>query len=190
MSKFDAKQIGQQITGIARSMANTRDAIQSVLPGIVYHACEHGDIRLADRLYVAAKGTDRGAIAKWLQNFGPFTFSAKANGGKGGFKLNAAKRAAMDFDETALADAPKWYDYVATPKQIERSLDVEARVASLIESVERAATDGKAVKNSALVEYLRAAMAKYHADAALASAQQAMVADVEVVELDPEQVDA
>jgi hypothetical protein len=178
----DRKQIAGRIKGIEGHATKLRDAIQAVLPGLVYHALEHGDVTLADSLLDATKGAERAAIVQWLYEFGPFKLSAKS----GKFELNKAKRKTQVWDADEAATWPAWYEFVKSTKQVAQSFDLDARVESLIKSAQTRMADGKDVVNAELLGYLQGAIAKFHADAALRAAQsakdQVMVADGELSE--------
>lgn len=175
------KQLAGRIETIRGSSAKLRDAIQAVLPGVIFHAYEHGDVTLATRLLDATKGVERQAIVVYLEQFGPFILR------EGEFRLNKAKAKAEKFDAEFFEseECPKWYEFVKDAKALNSTFDLEQRVNGLLKSMQNARDKGdKEVLHEDLAEYLRTALIKYHSDKALAMArkpaEQVMRADGEV----------
>lgn len=153
---LNAKQLNQKIAGVRKSAKAVRENIQVVLVNATAHAYEHGDVTFFTKLFDATIGVDRKAITKWAHEYAPVRLTEK------GFRLNKAKRAAMDFatgEEVVeyLSDSencPNWWEAVDSAEQVARALDVSSRLESLAKSIDKAVAEGNVVKLGGLKESL------------------------------------
>lgn len=160
----DRKALLRAIGSVGTSVKNLRVQIQAVIPSIIFHAFEHGDVTLGDRLLDATKGADRQALTAYMETYGPFRLS------NGKFKLNAAFRKDNTFDAEFFEgdEAPTWWEFAKEKKALNSIFDLEQQVQGILKRLEKAQSeDGKAVLNAGLAEYLRSAVAKYHGDSVL-----------------------
>ena len=156
----NASEIKVAISEIAQSSVALRDKIQSVAVAVIGHAMAHGDVTLGTELVVAAgKNSDRQALVRYLEDFGPFKWDKNAEG----FKLNKKFRAENTFDEAALNAGTAWYEYGRETHQITSKYDVKARLLGVLNSAEKARIEGKEVENAELVAVVEGALKAYNA---------------------------
>lgn len=155
------KQINLKLRAVTKSREKVVADLQVLAVSIIGHACEHGDVTLADRLLTAmGRGLDRQAMVLYLENFGPFRFDAKS----GHFEHSKKKAKELTFDEAWLMDeAPQWHEFAKAKKALSSSFDLEQKVTSLLKSMQSALESGeKEVKNAGLAGYIRNAVDAYH----------------------------
>lgn len=159
METMTLKQINSAIAKVGKAQDKTNADIHVLLCHLTMHALENsGDVDGFNRLLAAVKGTDRKAIVDWSVDFAPVKFSkdGKATLNQGRFKELTGVVSLAE-----LIEGPTWLDGVKNMREVVRTLDIEARVASLLESLEKAQAEGKPVKNEGLAEYLRTALIRF-----------------------------
>lgn len=162
MQTMNIKQIDALIAEVGTVQDWNNSKIHVLLCHLTMHALENsGDVSRFDALLSAVKGTDRKAIVDWCVDFAPVKFSkdGTASLNKGRFKELTGVITLAE-----LVEGPSWMDGVKNMREVVRTLDLEARVASLLDSLEKAKADGKPVKNEGLADYLQTALLRYYSE--------------------------
>ncbi|APL99463.1 hypothetical protein FDH29_gp05 [Aquamicrobium phage P14] len=136
---MDKVQIEKAILSIRTRGAKLDNDIQVTGLSILRHVDAHGDITLANRLYLAMpKGSRRNSLALWMVAYGKL-------------KINQDKATSKDmpmvFDKSSTTDMVeaakvKWFE-VKPERELDQEFDVKAALASLLA---RAKRDGVKVK--------------------------------------------
>jgi hypothetical protein len=155
-------EIVSRINEVKTSQAVLNEDIQELCINVIGHAMQHGDVTLGDRLLDATKGSNQKAIMTYLKTFGPFSLDAEM----GTFKLNKKFRNEHVFNEQALTDGVKWYNFVPSKKQVMASFDLGKRLISLIKQAKEKKAEGQDVVAYEAISYLETAIAKYNSDLA------------------------
>ena len=134
------------IKNVAANDKKLRDTIQSCLVDIAAHVYVHGDVTLYDRLFEAARASNRKAMMKWVYEYGFARFDHKA----GAFKVNATQRKEavfVDGDEVIeyLSSQRPWYEDVESVQQVASALDVAKRLESLARQIDKAKAEGRQI---------------------------------------------
>ena len=134
------------IKTVASNDKTMRDTIQSCLIDIAAHVYVHGDVTLYDRLFEAARASNRKAMIKWVYEYGFARFDHKA----GTFKVNATQRKEavfIDGDEVVdyLTSQRPWYESVESVQQVASSLDIAKRLESLARQIDKAKSEGRQI---------------------------------------------
>lgn len=180
MKQWTKDEIYNAINGTARIADDVNNNIHIILCQAIGHAlASSGDVTAFDKVLDEFKGQDRKAIAAWIVEFAPVKFV------DGAAKLNKSKFKDMQpdganpFDLDAYIEGVMWTEYLPSKRQILATFDLEARVVSLLDQLDKKREEGKPVVNDELASYLRTALIGFHE---MKAAQRLAPANTEEVE--------
>ncbi len=180
MEQWTKDELNAAIAETGKTAAEVNTNIHIILCQAIGHALvSSGDVTAFDRVLDEFKGQDRKAIAAWVVEFAPVKFvdgSAKLNKGK--YK-DMQPDGANPFDLDAYIEGVMWTEYLPTKRQILATFDLEARVVSLLDQLDKKHEEGKPVVNDELASYLRTALLGFHE---MKAAQKIAPANAEEVE--------
>jgi len=180
MKQWNKDELNAAIAETSVTASQVNGNIHIILCQAIGHALvSSGDVTAFDKVLDEFKGQDRKAIAAWIVEFAPVKFvdgSAKLNKGK--FK-DMQPDGANPFDLDAYIEGVMWTEYLPTKRQILATFDLEARVVSLLDQLDKKREEGKPVVNDELASYLRTALIGFHE---LKAAQKIAPANTEEVE--------
>ena len=135
----NAKIIGIKIQSIAKRSTTLRADIQSVGIDIIRHIDEHGEVSLANQLYLAiGNGGHKAALGQWFLNYAKV--SANSNPKTKDEKPFLFKAEKVTDVESAMVN--KWYDAVKAP-ELDKLFDLHAAIEALLKKATKADSEGK-----------------------------------------------
>ena len=114
------RQILARAKTIGAKQGKLNGEIHTLLCHSTVHALEHGDITGTTAIFKAVKGTDRGAIAKWVHAYGLGRLAAS-----GEFAVNKTARLECSATLEELLAGETWYSMVPTEQDIAKEWDSE-----------------------------------------------------------------
>lgn len=162
---MDKNAILKAIGAIGRSSDKLRGDVQQVIVAVTWHAAEHGDVTLADRLIEAMGRAMRAkAATDWLITNGPFVISGKT------FTLNkdaakALRKEGRDAVVARLAGIP-WEDAKiepAAPDRIDVAKALDETLDKLAKRVAKAAAGGAVIEHLDLLNQAAVLVARFQA---------------------------
>lgn len=174
--------IRTKIGNIGRSESSRRENIQTACIYVCAHGLRYGSSPLGTLLLAKlTMQADKRAVGAWLSKFGPFVinggtdvvFSKKIRADRfGAYPSNDEVLLQTYVDELASDETPMWYESKQAKAKAAGTKDASELFAKLVKSLKRANTDDDTpVENVGLLSYIEGAIARYHADVALANAQ-------------------
>ena len=135
----NAKAIGIKIQSIAKRSTTLRADIQAVGIDIIRHIDEHGEVSLANQLYLAiGNGGHKAALGQWFLNYAKV--SANSNPKTKDEKPFLFKAEKVTDVESAMIN--KWYDAVKAP-ELDKLFDLHAAIEALLKKATKADAEGK-----------------------------------------------
>ena len=135
----NAKAIGLKIQSIAKRATTLRTDIQAVGIDIIRHIEEHGEVSLANQLYLAiGNGGHKAALGQWFLNYAKV--SANSNPKTKDEKPFLFKAEKVTDVESAMIN--KWYDAVKAP-ELDKLFDLHAAIEALLKKATKADSEGK-----------------------------------------------
>ena len=135
----NAKAIGIKIQSIAKRATTLRADIQAVGIDIIRHIDEHGEVSLANQLYLAiGNGGHKAALGQWFLNYAKV--SANSNPKTKDEKPFLFKAEKVTDVESAMIN--KWYDAVKAP-ELDKLFDLHAAIEALLKKATKADAEGK-----------------------------------------------
>ena len=135
----NAKAIGIKIQSIAKRSTTLRADIQAVGIDIIRHIDEHGEVSLANQLYLAiGNGGHKAALGQWFLNYAKV--SANSNPKTKDEKPFLFKAEKVTDVESAMIN--KWYDAVKAP-ELDKLFDLHAAIEALLKKATKADSAGK-----------------------------------------------
>ena len=135
----NAKAIGIKIQSIAKRATTLRVDIQSVGIDIIRHIDEHGEVSLANQLYLAiGDGGHKAALGQWFLNYAKV--SANSNPKTKDERPFLFKAEKVTDVESAMIN--KWYDAVKAP-ELDKLFDLHAAIEALLKKATKADSAGK-----------------------------------------------
>jgi hypothetical protein len=135
----NAKAIGIKIQSIAKRATTLRVDIQAVGIDIIRHIDEHGEVSLANQLYLAiGDGGHKAALGQWFLNYAKV--SANSNPKTKDERPFLFKAEKVTDVESAMIN--KWYDAVKAP-ELDKLFDLHAAIESLLKKATKADSAGK-----------------------------------------------
>lgn len=180
MKQWNKAELDSAIAETGKTADEVNDNIHIILCQAIGHALvSSGDVTAFDKVLDVFKGNDRKAIAAWIVEFAPVQFrDEKAKLNKAKFK-DMQPDGANPFDLDAYIEGVSWMDYLPPKRQILATFDLEARVMSLLDQLDKKREEGKPVVNDELASYLRTALIGFHE---MKAAQSIAPANTEEVE--------
>ena len=135
----NAKAIGLKIQSIAKRSTTLRTDIQAVGIDIIRHIDEHGEVSLANQLYLAiGNGGHKAALGQWFLNYAKV--SANSNPKTKDERPFLFKAEKVTDVESAMIN--KWYDAVKAP-ELDKLFDLHAAIEALLKKATKADSEGK-----------------------------------------------
>ena len=135
----NAKAIGLKIQSIAKRSTTLRTDIQAVGIDIIRHIDEHGEVSLANQLYLAiGNGGHKAALGQWFLNYAKV--SANSNPKTKDERPFLFKAEKVTDVESAMIN--KWYDAVKAP-ELDKLFDLHAAIEALLKKATKADSAGK-----------------------------------------------
>ena len=135
----NAKAIGLKIQSIAKRATTLRTDIQAVGIDIIRHIEEHGEVSLANQLYLAiGNGGHKAALGQWFLNYAKV--SANSNPKTKDERPFLFKAEKVTDVESAMIN--KWYDAVKAP-ELDKLFDLHAAIEALLKKATKADSEGK-----------------------------------------------
>jgi hypothetical protein len=133
------KAIGIKIQSIAKRATTLRVDIQAVGIDIIRHIDEHGEVSLANQLYLAiGDGGHKAALGQWFLNYAKV--SANSNPKTKDERPFLFKAEKVTDVESAMIN--KWYDAVKAP-ELDKLFDLHAAIEALLKKATKADSAGK-----------------------------------------------
>lgn len=142
--------IKKEIEGITKADKKLDDRIQVCGLSILDHIAQHGDITLANKLFLGMpKGSRRNALAEWFLAHGKLELNVDAGTKKEApFLYAKAKETKLE-----LAEQTPWYNF-APEKAVDTVFDLSAALANIWKKAQAAQASGKEIKGLDKLEQL------------------------------------
>lgn len=156
MKITDTKLLNKAIESIQNRGKKLDADIQAAAFSVVCHVAEHGDITLANKLYLAMpKGSRRAALSGYLLAYGKLQANTdSATKAESPFLYNRAKVWSADVE--AEAQSTQWYDCAAPEKAPDQVFDLTKRLESLLKAVATAQAKGQTIQGLDKLDAIKA----------------------------------
>ena len=150
-------ELNKEITSIGKTGNRLNTRIQHAALNAIFYTITQGDIGYGQRLVMALNnGQRKNSLVAFLEKYGKFQWSKEQK------SLIFRKRDDLTIESIDEIDE-KWWDTIKAPEP-KSMYDFEDDVSKFIKRMEKAVVEHATIKHIEVMDYVKAAIDKYHAD--------------------------